>query len=351
MSDFERIKNRKSERHGFCADSHHLRHPSGGCCPRRRVKHAASSHLRLTLAKGLPLAVTIALAFATKRMTKENLLVRVLGSCETMANASVICTDKTGTLTQNAMTVVAGSIGIHAKFARQLQHNQSRTNVVDEHRSRRSTDSGHNQDFSVDQNQINTVLSPQLRKLFNAAIAINTTAFEDVDPVTDQMVFVGSKTEVALLNFAKELNWPGHKETRDSADVVQMLPFSSDRKAMGVVVKLENGSYRLYLKGASEILTKLCIRHVVVSPNANQASDEDAPIETAEIDAYAEVNVSRTIIFYANQSLRTLAICYRDFAIWPPPGLHRNVDEDVCPSISPTSSSDHYLDPLRRPRS
>ena len=61
----------------------------------------------------IALAVTLALAFATRRMTKEN-LVRVLGSCETMANASVICTDKTGTLTQNDMAVVAGSIGIHA---------------------------------------------------------------------------------------------------------------------------------------------------------------------------------------------------------------------------------------------
>jgi Ca2+-transporting ATPase len=279
-------------------------------------------------------------------MTKENLLVRVLGSCETMANASVICTDKTGTLTQNAMAVVAGSIGIHAKFARQLQHNQSRTNVVDEHRSRRSTDSavsGHARDFSVDQSQINTVLSPQLRKLFNAAIALNTTAFEDVDPATDQKVFIGSKTEVALLNFVKELSWPSHKEIRDEANVVQMFPFSSDRKAMGVVVKLENGSHRLYVKGASEILTKLCIRHVVVSPSANQANDEDATVETIEIDAYAEVNASRTIIFYANQSLRTIAICYRDFPMWPPPGSHRNGDEDVCRSISPPLlSSNHW---------
>ena len=272
-------------------------------------------------------------------MTKENLLVRVLGSCETMANASVICTDKTGTLTQNAMTVVAGSIGIHAKFARQLQLNQSRTNVVDEHRSRRSTDSaisGHTRDFSVDQSQINTALSPQLRKLFNAAIAINTTAFEDVDSATDQKVFIGSKTEVALLNFVKELSWPGHKEIRDAANVVQMFPFSSERKAMGVVVKLESGGHRLYVKGASEILTKLCTRHVIVSPDANQASDEDATVETIEIDAYAEVNVSRTIIFYANQTLRTIAICYRDFPVWPPPGLHRNGDEDVCRSTVPS---------------
>ncbi|KAF8440336.1 Ca-transporting ATPase [Boletus edulis BED1] len=282
--------------------------------------------------EGLPLAVTLALSFATRRMTEENLLVRVLGSCETMANASVICTDKTGTLTQNAMTVVAGSIGIHAKFVRQLQHNQSRTNVVDEHRSRRSTDSGisrHIQDFSVDQSRIDTVLSPQLRKLFNAAVAINTTAFEDVDPTTHQKIFIGSKTEGALLNFVKELNWPSYKQVRDAAEVIQVLPFSSDRKAMGVVVKLKDGSHRLYIKGASEILAKLCVRHVVASQDANQASDEDATVETIAIDTYAEANVSRTIIFYANQSLRTIAICYRDFASWPPPGVHLNGDEDV----------------------
>ncbi|KAG2136950.1 uncharacterized protein EDB93DRAFT_1091388, partial [Suillus bovinus] len=78
---------------------------------------------------GLPLAVTLALAFATKRMTKENLLVRILGSCETMANSSVICTDKTGTLTRNVMSVVAGSISIHAKFMRKLKDNQARTNT------------------------------------------------------------------------------------------------------------------------------------------------------------------------------------------------------------------------------
>src|ERR1700755_2948787 len=78
---------------------------------------------------GLPLAVTLALAFATKRMTYEKLLVRVLGSCETMANATVVCTDKTGTLTQNEMTVVAGSVGIHAKFVRKLDENRTRVEI------------------------------------------------------------------------------------------------------------------------------------------------------------------------------------------------------------------------------
>ncbi len=75
---------------------------------------------------GLPLAVTLALAFATKRMTKEDLLVCVRGSCETMANVLVICTDKTGTLTQNEMMVVAGCVGIHAKLVRRLDENRTR---------------------------------------------------------------------------------------------------------------------------------------------------------------------------------------------------------------------------------
>ena len=65
-------------------------------------------------------------------MTSQNLLVRVLSSCEIMAKASVIFTDKTGTLTQNLMTVVAGSVCIHAKFVRHLEDNKARTNAGDE---------------------------------------------------------------------------------------------------------------------------------------------------------------------------------------------------------------------------
>ena len=178
---------------------------------------------------------------------------RVLGSCETMANASVVCTNKSGTLTQNVMSVVAGSIGIHAKFVRKLGANQARTNTNEDI---------HN-DFSIDQSNLNTVLSRPLRTLCNAAIAVNSTAFEDVEEVTGERAFVGSKTEVALLNFAKELGWSDCNETRASAEVVQMIPFSNDRKAMGVVVRHQQG-YRFYVKGPSEILTKSCTRHVVV---------------------------------------------------------------------------------------
>jgi Ca2+-transporting ATPase len=162
--------------------------------------------------------------------------------------------------------------------------------------------------------------------LCNEAIAVNSTAFEDVEKETGDLVFMGSKTETALLNFAKELGWPNYKETRDAAKVIQMMPFSSDRKAMGAVVKHAHG-YRLYVKGASEILTKLCRRHVVVHEQGGPAERGD--VELAEIDNFSEENITRTIIFYANQTLRTIALCYRDFPSWPPPGIQASAVDEV----------------------
>ena len=290
--------------------------------------------------EGLPLAVTLALAFATKRMTAEKLLVRILGSCETMANASIVCTDKTGTLTQNAMSVVAGSIGIHAKFVHNLKDNKARTNAPDQDQDQLKdqdvTEAAegpqlnrkHADDFSIEQGDINTILFPQLKRLFNQSITINSTAFEDIDPETQQLAFVGSKTETALLQFAKDLGWENWKETRESAKIMRMIPFSSKRKAMGVVVRLQSGRYRLFLKGASQILTKKCTHYVVISKNPDHSQHADSEIKTKALDEVTRDNISRTIIFYANQMLRTIALCYRDFESWPPAGTHfHSVDE------------------------
>jgi P-type Ca2+ transporter type 2C len=265
--------------------------------------------------------VTLALAFATKRMTRENLLVRVLASCETMANASVVCTDKTGTLTNNEMTVVAGSIGVHAKFVRSLDESLERPG--------REERSGPNaRDFAIDLSQLNTNLTPQLVELFNAAIAVNTTAFEEEEyPDSGTTVFVGSKTEAALLNFAKELGWANYQDARDAADFIQVMPFSSDRKAMACVVRLPDTGYRLYVKGASEILAPKCTRHVVVYRDATNDVPSGSGIETAPIGEFEEDNISRTITFYSSQGLRTIALCYRDFIHWPPKAV-RFLDND-----------------------
>jgi Ca2+-transporting ATPase len=263
--------------------------------------------------EGLPLAVTLALAFATNRMTRQNLLVRVLGSCETMANATVVCTDKTGTLTQNVMTVVAGSLGVKGKFVRELAENSERTNAGEADNTR--------DDFSFDMAEFNQVASPELQTLLNEAICICSTAFEDKNE-KGELEFVGSKTETALLRFAKDLNWADYKKVREGANIVQMIPFSSELKAMGVVVKVGN-KYRLYAKGASEILTKNCSSHVVV--NHKRSGDELGSVAFTE---ETRENIARTIIFYANQSLRTLAMCYRDFESWPPAGFNAS-SEDV----------------------
>jgi len=249
-------------------------------------------------------------------MTRENLLVRVLDSCEIMANATVVCTDKTGTLTQNVMTVVAGSAGVRAKFVNNLKENIGRADTKE-----CTGDRKHPDDFAIDQAELSSIFSPALKACFNEAIAINSTAFEDNDPETGKLVFVGSKTETALLRFAKEQGWPSYRETREKAQVVQLLPFDSKVKYMGVIIK-RGSKYRVYFKGASEILTRECTRHVVVRPlgQAQPGGSEADPIETKEIDEKTKENIANTIIFYSNQMLRTIALCYRDVDQWPPPG-------------------------------
>jgi len=233
-----------------------------------------------------------------------------------MANASVICTGKTGTLTQNVMTVVVGSVGVHAKFVRRLDENLTRAD--DEERS--GPNSG---DFAIDLSNLNATLTPQLVHLFNASIAVNSTAFETVDAESSATVFTGGQIEAALLRFAKSLGWANYKDTRDAAAIIQMIPFSSDRKAMGCVVRLPDGVYRLYIKGASEILARKCTRHVVVCRDGANDTSGGGEIETAPIRELEEENISRTIMVYASQTLHTIALCYRDFRRWPPDGVRR----------------------------
>lgn len=70
---------------------------------------------------------------------------------------------------------------------------------------------------------LNDILNPAVQELFNEAIVLNSTAFEDKDPDSGELVFVGSKTETALLRFAKDLGWKDYKLTRKSCKIVQML--------------------------------------------------------------------------------------------------------------------------------
>ncbi len=221
---------------------------------------------------------------------------------------------ETGTLTQNVMSVVAGSLGVHGKFVRALSENVKRSNVNDIEGDETR------EDFGFDMADFNLTASTSLQIVLNEAICINSTAFEDRDE-DGNLSFVGSKTETALLRFAKELGWADYRKTRDSATVIQMIPFSSELKAMGVVIK-QGSQYRLYVKGASEILAKNCTQHVIVS----QLRSNDAELDTTTFTEETINNISKTIIFYANQSLRTIALCYRDFESWPPRGAEDRGD-------------------------
>jgi P-type Ca2+ transporter type 2C len=264
--------------------------------------------------EGLPLAVTLALAFATKRMTKDNNLVRHLKSCETMGNATVICSDKTGTLTQNVMTVVAGAFGRGTLRAGDTSKLVSKeiANFSDGSTGSASSDESapplRPPPVEVPLYDLHEQLPQEIQLLLKELIAVNSTAFEGEQD--GKAVFIGSKTETALLDFAQRCLGLGNLKTeRAHSNVVQYFPFDSGKKCMGVVVKEDDNKYRLYIKGASEIILGKCshvLKEPTVSLDSIALSDED------------RVNLRSVISTYASKSLRTIALAYKEFQQWPP---------------------------------
>lgn len=168
--------------------------------------------------EGLPMAVTLSLAYSMRRMLKTNNLVRKMHACETMGAATVICTDKTGTLTQNRMQVAeADFFGLSEGGA--LGDNPESRLVVE-------------------------------------GIAVNSTAELDMsDPL--RPVALGNPTEGALLLWLKAAGID-YATLRGSAVVAETLPFSTERKYMATVVCHPGGERVLYVKGAPEIVMGIC---------------------------------------------------------------------------------------------
>jgi P-type Ca2+ transporter type 2C len=261
--------------------------------------------------EGLPLAVTVALAFATTRMLRDNNLVRVLRACETMGNATTICSDKTGTLTQNKMSVVAGTIGTSSRF----NDTQNVIVAAGEKSEKQAQMPGDAQ--GVPASEFTSALSQEVTTLLKDSIILNSTAFEAEED--GKVTFVGSKTETALLSFAHDrLGIGSLGEERSNAEVVQMVPFDSGRKCMAVVIKMGTGKYRMLVKGASEILLGRCTR-IIRDPSQGA---EETTLTPEDMDT-----LNAIIKNYASRSLRTIGLLYRDYNHWPPRGAPTQKDD------------------------
>ncbi|KAJ8323082.1 plasma membrane calcium [Batrachochytrium dendrobatidis] len=241
--------------------------------------------------EGLPLAVTISLAHATLCMLKDNNLVRHLAACETMGNATTICSDKTGTLTMNRMTVVEGVM---------LQVDFKHADIPE----------------TLKKSIFSNVTVGAVEKLLGfiaMSLNVNSTASESKDK-EGILCFNGSKTEVALLEFTRLLGFEYQKD-RDTAKLVAIQPFSSDRKRMSCVMRIPVNSDLenqlglapnemsssdattkdwVCIKGASEIVLGLCDRYVDANGKVQPLTEQDRAHYTELISSYAS-NALRTI--------------------------------------------------------
>ena len=201
--------------------------------------------------EGLPMAVTLSLAYSMTRMMKTNNLVRKMHACETMGATTVICTDKTGTLTQNQMQVHDTNFyGLPA------------------------------QTLGNDKDSL----------LIEEGIAVNSTASLDYSDV-EAVKVLGNPTEGALLLWLKKAG-VDYLNLRESAEVLEELPFSTERKYMATIVKssLFEGKTILYVKGAPEIVSGLCKN---IENNVSKTDIENQLVE------------------YQNQAMRTLGFAYQ----------------------------------------
>lgn len=203
----------------------------------------------VSVPEGLPMSVTLSLALSMSRMLKANNLVRKMHACETMGATTVICTDKTGTLTQNQMRV-------------------------------NST----------------TFFSTELDNIIHEGIAVNSTAnLEKQDGKPTKTL--GNPTEAALLLWLDELGIDFNR-LRQKAKVISQLTFSTERKYMATVVNSTiDGKRILYVKGAPEIVMNYC-KDVASDSSNKDITEHRQGIETE-------------LFNYQNQAMRTLGFAYK----------------------------------------
>ena len=209
--------------------------------------------------EGLPMSVTLSLALNMRRMLATNNLVRKMHACETMGAITVICTDKTGTLTQNLMQVH------EPKF-----YALKEAKVLGD-------------DFTS--------------KLVSEGISVNSTAFLEDSEEQGKLKGVGNPTEVALLLWLNSLG-RDYLAIREKSKVIDQLTFSTERKYMATLVHSdETGKKVLYIKGAPEIVLSKC-KEVVLSDGQVSAQDYKKTID-------------EQLMTYQNMAMRTLGFAYK----------------------------------------
>ena len=230
--------------------------------------------LVVAIPEGLPLAVTITMAYSVQKMLADMNLVRYLGACETMGSATTICSDKTGTLTTNRMTVMKSWMG------------------------------GTLYDTMPDASAVKKKL---LQTVFNS-IGLNSTGRLDATNPKPGMpvMHIGNKTECAMLAFVNALGGD-YEAVRSSLTAEQntekeIHTFSSARKRMSTLVPNEKGGFRLYCKGAAEIVLELC---------TSMLNGEGEPMPFSQQDRDNARN--KVIKYFAEDGLRCIALAIRDF--------------------------------------
>ncbi|CAL8360350.1 unnamed protein product [Lota lota] len=229
--------------------------------------------LVVAVPEGLPLAVTISLAYSVKKMMKDNNLVRHLDACETMGNATAICSDKTGTLTMNRMTVVQAYLaGRHYRTVPEPD-----------------------------------LIPPRVLDLLLLGIGVNCAYTTKIMPPEKEGGLprqVGNKTECALLGFSLDLHrdYQAVRNQIPEERLFKVYTFNSVRKSMSTVLRNADGSYQMFSKGASEILLKKCCTILTASGEAKAFKPRDRD----------EV-MQQVVEPMASEGLRTICLAYRDF--------------------------------------
>ena len=210
----------------------------------------------VSVPEGLPMSVTLSLALSMNRMLKSNNLVRKMHACETMGAATVICTDKTGTLTQNRMQVY------ETRFLSLAEQKLS---------------------------------GDKVSSIIKEAIAVNSTA--NLDKGSGQVKTIGNPTEAALLLWL-DSQGVDYLPLRNEATVVSRLTFSTERKYMATVVDSpELGCKVLYVKGAPEI--------VLANSKRVESSNGFATVEESR------EGIEKKLLEYQNMAMRTLGFAYQ----------------------------------------